>query len=58
MLSNCTVEKIIHENVEELIYVTDIRYIVMILVVLVGLKLRKQCKNTKDSSTTGSIQSV
>lgn len=58
MLSNCTVEKIIHENVEELIYVTDIKYIVMILVVLVGLKLRKQCKNAKDSSTTGSIQSV
>ena len=58
MLSNCTFEKIIHENVEELIYVTDIKYIVMISVVLVGLKLRKQCKNAKDSSTTGSIQSV
>ena len=52
MLSNCTVEKIIHENVEELIYVTDIKYIVMILVVLVGLKLRKQCKNAKSKSQT------
>ena len=58
MFSNCTVEKIIHENVEELIYVTDIKYIIMILFVLVGLKLRKQCKNAKDSSATGSVQSV
>ena len=57
MLSNCTVEKIIHENVGELIYVTDLKYVIMILFILVGLKLRKQCKNAKDSPT-GSFQSV
>ena len=58
MYSNCTVEKIIHENVEDLVYVNDIKYIIMILFVLVGLKLRKQCKKAKESSTTGSFQSV
>lgn len=57
MISNCTVEKIIHENADDLIYVTDSKYVIMILFILVGLKLRKQCKNTKDS-TTGSFQSV
>ena len=57
MLSNCTVEKIIHENVDELIYVTDLKYVIMILFILVGLKLRKQCKNAKESPT-GSFQSV
>ena len=57
MFSNCTVEKIIHENVEDLIYVTDVKYLIMILFILLGLKLRKQCKSVKDSST-GSIQSA
>lgn len=57
MISNCTVEKIIHENADDLIYVTDLKYVIMILFILVGLKFRKQCKNTKDS-TTGSFQSV
>ena len=59
MLTNCTVEQIIHENVEELIYIEDLKYIIMILVILVGLKFRKQCRKNKDSdSTSGSIQSV
>ena len=57
MFSNCTVEKIIHENVDDLIYVTDLKYVIVILFILVGLKLRKQCKNAKDS-TSGSFQSV
>ena len=57
MFSNCTIDKIIHENVEDLVYVTDIKYIVMVLIVLVGLKLRKQCRKDRDS-TTGSLSSV
>ena len=47
MFSNCTVEKIIHENVEDLVYVNDIKYIIMILFVLVGLKFCKQCQKRK-----------
>ena len=39
MLSNCTVEKIIHENVDELIYVTDLKYVVMILFILVAARV-------------------
>ena len=57
MYSNCTVEKIIHENVQDLIYVADIKYIVMILFLLVGLKLRKQCRKDRES-TNGSLRSV
>ena len=57
MFSNCSVEKIIHENVNELIYVTDLKYVMMILIILVGLKFRKLCKKGRES-TTGSIPSV
>ena len=57
MFSNCTVEKIIHENVQDLIYVTDIKYVVMILFLMVGLKLRKQCRKDRES-TNGSLRSV
>ena len=57
MFANCTVEKIIHENIEDHVYVTDIKYVIMILFILLGLKLRKQCKSARESST-GSIQSV
>ena len=57
MFSNCSVEKIIHENVNELIYVTDLKYVMMILIILLGLKFRKLCKKGRES-TTGSIPSV
>ena len=59
MFSNCSIEKMIHKNVEDLIYVTDLKYVIMILFLLVGLKFRKQCMKSKDSvSSNESVRSV
>ena len=59
MFSNCSIEKMIHKNVEDLIYVTDLKYVIMILFILVGLKFRKQCMKNKDNvSSNDSIRSV
>ena len=55
MYSNCTVERIIYDNVED----SDMKFILMILSVLIGFKLRKRCKKSKpNDSGTVSLQSV
>ena len=49
----------IHKNVEDLMYVTDLKYLIMILFILVGLKFRKQCMKNKDNvSSNDSVRSV
>ena len=59
MITNCSVDQIIHENVEELIYIKDLKYVVVVLFILVGLKFRKQCGYSKDKiNRTDSIRSV
>lgn len=55
MGSNCTVERVIYENVED----TDMKFVLIILFILMGLKLRKKCKKDKETgSGTVSLQSV
>ena len=55
MYSNCTVERIIFDNVDD----SNMKFILMILSVLVGLKLRKRCEKSKaNESGTVSLQSV
>lgn len=59
MITNCSVDQIIHENVEELIYIKDLKYLVVVLFILVGLKFRKQCRYSRDKvNSTDSIRSV
>lgn len=59
MITNCSVDQIIHENVEELIYIKDLKYLVAVLFILVGLKFRKQCRYSRDKvNSTDSIRSV
>ena len=58
-MTNCSVDQIIHENVEELIYVKDFKYVIVILFILVGLKFRKQCRDSRDKvNSSDSIRSV
>ena len=56
MFPNCTIEKIIYENIHEL----DSTLIIIILFILLGMKIRKKCKRARDlsDSHSGSIQTA
>ena len=56
MFPNCTIEKIIYENMHEM----DSTFIIVILFIILGLKIRKRCKKVREYSdnNSGSIQNA